>query len=201
MTEQKVPDFLIEESEKDQQVVCDLKRLAELVKSLKEAEDKVDEINQQLSDAKAVKTRLSQEIIPEFLNKFGISNISLEDGTAIKIEDDASITIKSKPLFFNWLKERKEDDIIKLNIAFDKMESEKREKLFEFILDNDYDCENEEKVHSATQKAYFKRLLGIGKKEEDIKAGLESGSMVLPEKIEPFAKIYTFKKTKVKNPK
>ncbi|NIU83366.1 MAG: hypothetical protein GWN64_07765 [Candidatus Thorarchaeota archaeon] len=197
MPEEQAPDFLMDESNKEQDS-CDLQRLSDMVSSYTQADSEVSELEERLKEAKAVRTRLSQETIPEYLNQYGLSELKLTDGRKVIVKDDVSVTVKDKSLFHNFLKTRKEDSIIKFVVSFERMSPEKREKLFDFFLKEDYDCESEEKVHSSTQKKYFKELLGIGKEPEEIQQGLSTGTMVQPTDVEKFAKVFPYKVTKIK---
>lgn len=192
----EAPDFLMEEG-KNKNQSCDLERLSAMVSALDNADNKVKSVEEELKEIKSIRTKLSQETIPEYLNQFGLSELRLNDGRKIIVKDDVSVTVKDKQAFFSYLKQRKEDSIVKFTVSFDRMDTDKKEKLFNFLLENDYECSNETKVHSQTQKKYFKELLGIGKEPEEIADGLNNGTMVRPESIEGFAKVFAFKTTKI----
>ena len=177
---------------------CDLERLADMLDSLTKAELEVSRKEEELKVAKAEKDKLSMEVIPEYLGQFQLSEIRLKDGRKVIVSEDLAVNVKKedREKFYEWLKSRGEDDIIKLTVAFDKMDAEKRGALFDFI--QEYDCKTDRGVHYQTQKKYFKELLGVGKEPEDIAIGINNGTMVNREDVEQFATVFDIKKTTIK---
>jgi len=98
--------------------------------------------------------------------------------------------------FFAFLKERDEEDIVKLNIQFKKMPVEKQRELFDFLNGYEYEYESDRGVHPMTLKSYFKKLLGIG--DEERAEGIAKGKYLRPEDVASVANVFTFFNTKIK---
>lgn len=176
---------------------CDLNKLKELVEALQAAEKRVMEATEKLAGEKRVYNQLSQEDIPTYLGQYGLSELKLSNGQKVLVTEDINVTIKDEDAFYTFLRERKEDDIIKISADFPtKMEEEDRGKLFDFLCN--YDCKVRQGVHSQTLKKYFRELLGNDVDDEDRKVGLELNKYVEKETLEKFASIFTLKKTKIK---
>jgi len=127
---------------------------------------KVAKAEEALAEAKKSFNEMATQRLPEFLLSHGITKICLRDGREVSIKEDISATVSDELAFRKWLKDRNEEDIIKLRYVFAKMKSEAIDKLSDFLVDNDYDFEIDESIHSATKKKYFKELLKeIGREE------------------------------------
>ena len=188
------PDFL--KNQKAGMTQDALKELQELVALFKRQNAEVDELEEQLKNAKKRFNQTSQEAIPTLLHSHGLSEIRLMSGEKIFVKEDLSVTITDEQKFFDWLEFRGEDDIIKLQLHFDRTESDKLSKLFAWLLDNEFDYEMHQGVHGQTKKKYFKEVLGLG--QDDYEEGLEDGRYVKEEKVNIFAKIFKFNKTTIK---
>jgi len=188
------PEFLKKEKESiNEDALEQLKGLVEVYKS---REQTVKELEEELKDAKKLFNDVSQKEIPELLHTYDLSEIKLKSGEKVIVKEDISVTISDTRGFFQFLKHRNEDDLIKLQVAFGRMDSEKNTKLFAFLLEGEYEYEMKRDVHAQTKKKYFKELLGLG--EDDIEEGLKSKKYLNKEEVEPFAKLFVFNVTKIK---
>jgi len=194
MAKAKAPAFL--KGQKTE--VQDLKKLHDMAVRYLELENEIEELNETIAEKKKQFNHYSQEAIPQFLLKNGLSEIKLDTGEKIKIKEDISITIKNDREFFKFLRERNEDDIIKTFFSFDKMESDKLNELCKFLNDEEFGYEMKKDVHAQTKKKYFKGLLGMGADKEDYEEGLLGGEYVRKEDVDGFVKIFNYYITKVK---
>ncbi len=188
------PEFL--KNKKEEIDNDSLKKLAILVNSYLKHQLKIEILEKKLKEEKKLFNDYNQTEIPQFLLKNGLSEIKLDTGEKITIKENISITIINEDLFFIFLNERKESDIIKTNFAFDRMNNDKLNSLFSFLNQFDYDYNAKKSVHSQTKTKYFKELLGIGK--EDIKEGLKNKKYLRKEELELFVNIFNFYSTKIK---
>ncbi len=192
------PEFLIDNPDDDVDIDS-LARLQVLVDNYKHFETVIEEVEEKLTVLKNKFKTISEEEIPNLLAEFGLSEIKLKSGAKIIVKDDASISItkENESRFFLWLRNRGEDDIIKLNYAFgNKMEDEQRVTLDDYLIENDYEFETEMSVHGQTKKKYFKELLGVGKTDQ--KEGIKSGKYMKLQDFPNWASIFIVKKTKIK---
>lgn len=191
------PDFL--KNQKEEVNEASLELLKEAVSLFKEREKKVKELEEELKIAKEKFRQISEERIPEILGESGLSEIKLDTGEKIIVKDDLKVNVSkaNESKFFLFLKNRGEDDIIKLNYKFDKdLSPDLREELDDFLIESDIEFDSEMSVHAQTKKAYFKNLLGLGKK--DFEKGRETGKYLPVEKLPEWVSVYIYKKTTIK---
>lgn len=176
----------------------ELDQLEHLVEVYRELDAKIAEQEEALAATKAAFRTVSQESIPTLLNQHGLSDIRLRNGAKIIVKEEASVSVPDgkKPAFFEFLKSRDEEDIIKLTVQFKKMPVEKQRELFDFLNGYDYDYEADRGVHPMTLKSYFKKLLGVG--DEDRAEGVARGKYLKPQDVADVANVFTFFNTKIK---
>lgn len=193
----EAPKFL-QQTTADEIDTSELTELEELVKTYKLLQREIEEREAELSRCKEAFRMVAQESIPSLLNQHGLAEIKLRSGDKVIVKEDASVSVPDdkKPAFFEFLKSRDEEDIIKLHIAFKKMPIEKQKELFDFLNNYEYEYEADRGVHPMTLKSYFKKLLGVG--DEERAAGIAAGRYLRQQDIEGVANVFTFFNTKIK---
>lgn len=193
----KTPNFL-KEGEPEQMRDA-LKELNLAVEHFKNLEASIAEKEEELKQLKAVFNNVSGEEIPGILLQNGLSQVRLDTGEKVSIKEDVSVTIVHPLKFFEFLKQRDEDDIVKLTFQFPaRMEQEDVNELFEFLDERGYDYKVERDVHAQTRKKYFRDLFGLGLEPAEKEAGLVNGELKRPTDVEEFAKTFTYWKTTIK---
>lgn len=193
------PDYLkIDEGQKsfDDNALLQLKNYVEQYKKLnKDINEKSEELENTKNDFKT----LTEETIPEFLSQYGLSDIKLNTGEKIKVKEDLSVSVseEKRNMFFDFLEKRKEEDIIKTQFLFDRMDSEKLIQLIIYLNEYEYSYELKKNVHPQTLKKYFKELLGLTVDEEDRKKGIEDKRYLRKEDIQNFASVFQLRKTTI----
>ncbi len=129
----------------------------------------------------------------------GIEKLSISDGTEVQVEKKVSVSLSNEFEFFRFLEDRKEADIVKLNMKFDKMDTDTLVELYQYLSEKEISFEDKRSVHAATLKKYFKDLLGINQKDQE--QGIADGKYLRPQDVEAFAKPYIYHTTKVKEKK
>lgn len=192
-----MPQFLVN-AKPDMFDDSELSQLEELVKTYKELEEQIARQEATLAITKSAFKTVAQESIPTLLNTHSLSEIKLRSGAKIVVKEDASVSVPDdkKLAFFEFLKERDEEDIIKLQLQFKKMPVEKQRELFDFLNNYDYEYESDRGVHPMTLKSYFKKLLGVG--DEDRAEGVAKGKYLKPQDIADVANVFTYFNTKIK---
>jgi hypothetical protein len=196
-----VPDFIKQDQAEEASGYVNITDLEPLITLLKEKNARIDELTAELAAEQKVQTRLSREDIPEVMNKLGYSELTLTSKEKLSIKQDASVSIPEakEQLFYDFLKARGEEDIIKLHFAFPRMSIDRQQQLFEFLDGYGYVYEYKQGVHPQTLKAYFKKLLGVG--EDDREAGIREGRYLHPDKVRDFTTIFIYYFTKLTAPK
>lgn len=195
----KAPDFLARAQEADAQEAAEvnLSEVTEKVRELKKARAEVERIEGELKTAKEVERDLSSVQIPQLVNAAGLSELRLASGEKVKVKEDVSVSVppEKQNAFYAWLKERDEEDIIKLHIAFSRMAPEKQRDLIEFLTLYEYEFEMQKGVHPSTLAKYFRELLGAGDPEKSV--GIAEGRYKRKEDVEPIANVFMLYKTTI----
>ena len=174
MTE--TPKFLKEVS-KDSITKDALDQLNNLTTKYLSYEEDIASAELVLKELKSEFNKISQERIPELLATYGLSEIKLATGEKVIVSENASVSVpdEKKEAFYLFLKDRDEEDIIKVHLHFDRMANEKIVGLFTFLTEGEYVYGSDRGVHSQTLKKYFKELLGIGVDKEEYAMGVSDG--------------------------
>jgi hypothetical protein len=200
VSDQQTPDYL--QGQQEEVLEDALARLSRLVDDFQDASKDVDEAEEALRLARERKNKLGGEEIPQLLRKNGLSSIRLSNGKKVTVRTNASVTVTDEARFQQWLTLRREDDIVKLHVAFARMEPEKIERLFEFLGEKEYDFESERAVHPQTLKKYFRELMGIGVEvnDEEREAMIAAGTWLRKEdpRVQEFAKVFEIYSTTVR---
>ena len=161
----ELPDFLKNKKESGIEEL-DLNTLEGMIESYDKYAKDVARAELLLKHCNTNFNRMALQTIPDFLLSNGITQLKLKDGRSVKIKEDISASVKDETKFREFLRKRGDEDIIKINYKFARMENEANVLLTDFLMDNDYDFEIDESIHGQTKKKYFKELIGeIGKEK------------------------------------
>ena len=153
---------------------------------LKQKEDEIANLEQQLKDKKAEADDISSRVIPELLAEQGLSEIKLADGSKVSVKKEFRCTLPKDEVkreqAYEWLRNEKLGDIIKNNIfvTFGKGEDDKAEQLLNLAAENGYEPQQKSDVAWMTLTALFR---------ERIEAGLDMPSDVFNTWIKDKTKI------------
>ena len=153
---------------------------------LKQKEDEIANLEQQLKDKKAEADDISSRVIPELLAEQGLSEIKLADGSKVSVKKEFRCTLPKDEVkreqAYEWLRNEKLGDIIKNNIfvTFGKGEDDRAEQLLNLAAENGYEPQQKSDVAWMTLTALFR---------ERIEAGLDMPSDVFNTWIKDKTKI------------
>ena len=187
-------DDQLEQRKEDSLIV-----LEALVKQYRDTEEKVTKADEALKAAKEAHRRVSQESIPQLLRGAGLSEVKLSDGTKVVVKDGVSVSVpaEKEQAFLAHLKKRGEEDIVKLELRFSRMETERLNALFEFLTNSKYEYEADRRIHPSTLKKYFKEVLGLDLEEEERAKAVAEGKALRPQDVESMANVFTYFETKL----
>lgn len=142
-------------------------RVAEMVVAFREAEVRTERAEAEFKRQKAAFLKIEREDLPELLRESGFEELTLTDGTTVKIKDEISCSITEANLTdaHTWLREHELGSIIRTIVAvsFGKDELVKADKLYATLLARFGDAASQsEKVHPQTLKAALNELLANG---------------------------------------
>ena len=145
---------------------------AECVK-LKQKEDEIAALEEQLKTKKAEADDIGSRVIPELLAEQGLSEIKLADGSKVSVRKEFRATVPKDDMkreaALQWLRDQGLGDIIKNNVtvSFGKGEDDKAEQLLNLAAENGFEPQQKSDVAWNTLSALY---------QERIEAGLDMPS-------------------------
>ena len=140
---------------------------------LKNKEDEISSLEDQLKTKKAEADRISSEVIPELLKEQGLNEIKLSDGSAVTVKTEYRATIPKdearRESCLQWLRDQGLGDIIKNNVivSFGKGEDDKAEQMLNLAADHGFNPQQKSDVAWNTLTALY---------QERVQAGLDMPS-------------------------
>ena len=140
-----------------------LERIVALAKILRQRQSAVEDLTQELSDAKEQLRKVEQEDLPELMRELGLELMRLEDGSTVEVVPDVqcAITEAHRPAAHAWLTANGFGGLIKteVSVAFGRGEHDAALALAEKI-----GGQVKESVHAQTLKAFVKEQMEAGTK-------------------------------------
>ena len=158
---------------------------AECIK-LKQKEDEIAAIEEQLKTKKAEADDISSRVIPELLAEQGLTELKLQDGSKVSVKKEFRATLPKDDIrreaAYKWLRDQGLGDIIKNNVfvTFGKGEDDKAKQLLDLAVANGFDPQQKSDVSWNTLTALFR---------ERIESGLDMPSEVFSTWIKDKTKI------------
>ena len=140
---------------------------------LKQKEDTIAALEQQLKDTKAEAEEIGSRVIPELLAEQGLTEIKLSDGSKVSVRKEFRATIPKDELrresCLQWLRDQGLGDIIKNNVtvSFGKGEDAKAEQMLNLAAENGFQPQQKSDVAWNTLTALY---------QERVQAGLDMPS-------------------------
>lgn len=144
----------------------ELKSIAQLAEEQVFLESKLAQQTAELAATQEQLNKVQQFDLPGALERLGMSQFKLTDGSFITIKEDtyAGITEENKPKAFAWLKSTGNDGIIKneFKVPFGKGQDEEAAALAKALDTFGCSYTNNRSVHPQTLKAFVKSRLENG---------------------------------------
>ena len=135
---------------------------------LKQKEDELIELEEQVKNKKEQIDEISSRIIPELLAEQGLSAIKLADGSNVSVKKEFRCTLPKdeakREQAYKWLRDQGLGDIIKNNVfvTFGKGEDDKAQQLLDLAAENGFEPQQKSDVAWATLTALFKERIESG---------------------------------------
>jgi hypothetical protein len=143
-----------------------LASVAEIARAVRNHEDLVAKLDDQLKEAKRELLKLTDEDLPAMLLELGLSSFELEDGSKVTVRPTygAHIKAENKATAFDWLRQNGFDDIIKNTVScnFGRGEDQEASQFIEYAQGLGYAAEQKTDVHPSTLKAFVKERVQNG---------------------------------------
>ena len=169
-----VRNMMLEDS-KDLLDNVEVTTVADQCVKLKQKEDEIANLEEQLKSKKAEADDIGSRVIPELLAEQGLSEIKLADGSKVSVKQEFRATLPKdevkRDAAYQWLRDQGLGDIIKNNVSvtFGKGEDNKAKQLLDLAVANGYEPSQKSDVAWNTLTALY---------EERVKAGLDMPSDV-----------------------
>ena len=140
---------------------------AECVK-LKNKEDEIADLEDQLKKKKEEADFISSSVIPELLAEQGLSEIKLADGSKVSVKKEFRATVPKddtkRESALQWLRDQGLGDIIKNNVSvsFGKGEDDKAKRLLDLAAENGYEPQQKSDVSWNTLTALYRERVEAG---------------------------------------
>ena len=142
------------------------KQLSQLVRSLRNVEQQIEDAENHIKSLKQEKHRLSVENIPALMDEMGVERLDV-DGLTVerKMIVSASIPKDRKDEALSWLRDNGLDDIIKNDVtcSFGKGQDNSAKNVIAILQDAGFDPATKTHVHPSTLKAFVKERVTDGK--------------------------------------
>lgn len=126
----------------------------------------INDLEQKLSETKREFVRITEEALPEAMLELGLTSITLDDGSSIKVADivHCGIPEAQRIAAFAYLREHELGDVIKNEVTatFGRDEDTKATALREQLSLLGYRYKQKESVHPSTLKALAKEKITAG---------------------------------------
>ncbi len=139
----------------------DLATLKELGVTLNDLDQSIMGAEVAISDLKARRKQVTEELIPDLMNKVGLKLVQLEDGTKIKVDEFVDARIKDANTAFDWLRATNNESIIKnqISVSLGRGDDAKAQEILGLLKDKDVDADLKITVHNQTLKAFCRDAL------------------------------------------
>ena len=142
------------------------KQLSQLVRSLRNVEQQIEDAENHIKSLKQEKHRLSVENIPALMDEMGVERLDV-DGLTVerKMIVSASIPKDRKDEALSWLRDNGLDDIIKNDVtcSFGKGQDNSAKNVIAILQDAGFDPATKTHVHPSRLKAFVKERVTDGK--------------------------------------
>ena len=141
--------------------------IATACNKLLDIQKEVSALEDQLKKKKEQELKLSEQDIPNLMQKAGAASIKLTDGTAVEIKPyyGARIPASRTEEAFDWLRENNFADLIKNNVTltFGRNEDNSAKSLVDELRNKGHNVKQAEKVEPMTLKAFVREQIEKGK--------------------------------------
>ena len=141
--------------------------IAELCNKLLDIQKEVTTLEDQLKKKKEEELKLSEQDIPNLMQKTGVSLLKLTDGSSVEIKPyyGARIPASRTDEAFDWLRENNHGDLIKNNVTltFGRNQDNEAKSIVDDLRNKGHNVKQAEKVEPMTLKAFVREQIEKGK--------------------------------------
>ena len=141
--------------------------IAEACNKLLDVQKEVAALEDKLKKKKEEELKLSEQDIPNLMQKTGVSLLKLTDGSSVEIKPyyGARIPASRTDEAFDWLRENNHGDLIKNNVTltFGRNQDNEAKSIVDDLRNKGHNVKQAEKVEPMTLKAFVREQIEKGK--------------------------------------
>ena len=140
----------------------DLAEIRQLGDTLNELDQKILQAEAEVSNLKQRRKQVAEELLPDLMNKCGLSLIQLNNGAKIQINEFVDARIKDPDVAFQWLRDTNNDSIIKndITVSLGKGDDALAQQVIATLKEShDIDAQVRIGIHNMTLKSFCKDAL------------------------------------------
>lgn len=171
------------ESEAARRLPASLERAKALAIELREAQQAVEAIEENLQSAKSLANKIKTQDLPEVMKELCLINFTLDDGSVVTISEFASGSIpndeKKREEALAYLEELGASDLIKtfIELTFDKTQTKEAKKATDLLKKAGIQYAISQSVHAASLAAFVKERMKSGEKIDPSRLGVYFGNV------------------------
>lgn len=144
----------------------ELGTVASIARKIRDKELTIADMEAQLKREKHELLKLTDEDLPTVFAEMGLSELTLDDGSKVKIKPTygASIPVDQRPAAYEWLRDHGFDDIIKNTVSceFGRGEDDQANAFRAVAESEGFPVEQKTGVHPQTLRAFIKERVENG---------------------------------------
>lgn len=140
----------------------DLAEIRQLGDTLNELDQNILQAEAEVSNLKQRRKQVAEELLPDLMNKCGLSLIQLNNGAKIQINEFVDARIKDPDVAFQWLRDTNNDSIIKndITVSLGKGDDALAQQVIATLKEShDIDAQVRIGIHNMTLKSFCKDAL------------------------------------------
>jgi hypothetical protein len=140
----------------------DLAEIRQLGDTLNELDQSILQAEAEVSNLKQRRKQVAEELLPDLMNKCGLSLIQLNNGAKIQINEFVDARIKDPDVAFQWLRDTNNDSIIKndITVSLGRGDDALAQQVIATLKEShDIDAQVRIGIHNMTLKSFCKDAL------------------------------------------
>ena len=140
----------------------DLAEIRQLGDTLNELDQNILQAEAEVSNLKQRRKQVAEELLPDLMNKCGLSLIQLNSGAKIQINEFVDARIKDPDVAFQWLRDTNNDSIIKndITVSLGRGDDALAQQVIATLKEShDIDAQVRIGIHNMTLKSFCKDAL------------------------------------------
>jgi len=158
---------ILEKDNKEKVTNTEMVEVSELVSTIQDTQDQIEEIEDKLKAKKEVYRRLTEDDLPSKFASMNISKMEMENGDKIEVKPiyRGHISKKNQDQAYKWLRQNNHADLIKneVKVGFGKGEDIGAIRIKKYLNEQGFSFTDKESVHPQSLSAFIREQTEKGK--------------------------------------